>query len=160
MSGQLCQQRQVHVAKDKKNDDDVITMDQDILETPMVAHKHNSRPTVTRSISPKMTSGGKIDMVISQALETNTNSKNKLFELQKHKVELQKQREDCKRKAEYNKEMEIEAKIMAEDNRAKELEQQQKCLEMEQEKHIAAMSINRHNWMLYMPIRNRHRMSI
>ena len=35
--------------------------------------------------------------------------------------------------------MEIEAKIMAEDNRVKELEQQQKCLEMEQEKHDAAM---------------------
>ena len=35
--------------------------------------------------------------------------------------------------------MEIEAKIMVEDNRAKELEQQQKRLEMEQEKHDAAM---------------------
>ena len=35
--------------------------------------------------------------------------------------------------------MEIEAKIMAEDNRAKELEQQQKHLEMEQEKHNTAM---------------------
>ena len=46
-------------------------------------------------------------MVISQGVETNTNSKNKLFELQKHKVELQKQREEHKCKAEYNKEMEL-----------------------------------------------------
>ena len=78
-------------------------------------------------------------MLISQAVETNMNSKNKLFELQKHKVELQKQREEHKRKAEYNKEMELEVKIMVEDIRAKELEQQQKCLEMEREKHDAAM---------------------
>ena len=91
------------------------------------------------SISPKTTSGEKIDMVISQAVETNMNSKNKLFELQKHNIELQKQREEHKCKAEYNKEMEIEAKIMVEDNRVKELERQQKCLEMEQEKHDAAM---------------------
>ena len=94
---------------------------------------------MTCSISLKTTSGEEINMVISQALETNTNSKNKLFELQKHKVELQKQREERKCMAEYNKEMEIEAKIMAEDNRAKELEQQQKLLKMEQEKHNAAM---------------------
>ena len=114
-------------------------MKQDILETPMVGHKHNSRPTLTRSISLKTTSGEKIDMVISQDVETNMNSKNKLFELQKHKVELQKQREECKHKAEYKKEMELEVKIMAEDNRAKELEQQQKHSEMEQEKHEAAM---------------------
>ena len=139
MSGRLCQQKQVHDAQDKTTDDDVITIDQGILETPMVGHNHNSRTNVTRSISPKPTSGEKIDMVISQALETNTNSKNKMFELQKHKVELQKQREERKRKAEYNKEREIEAKIMAEVNRAKELEQQQKRLEMEQEKHDAAM---------------------
>ena len=129
----------MHDAKDTTTDNDVITMDQDTLETPTVGHKHNSRPTVTCSISPKTTSGEKIDMVISQASETNTNSKNKLFELQKHKVELQKQREEHKHKAEYNKEMEIEAKIMVEDNRVKDLEQQQKCLEMEQEKHDAAM---------------------
>ena len=129
----------MHDGKDTTTDDDVITMDQDILETPMVGHKHNSRPTVTRSISLKMTSGEKIDMVVSQAVETNTNSKNTLFELQKHKVELQKQREEHKRKAEYNKEMELQVKIMAEDNRVKELEQQQKCLEMVQEKHDAAM---------------------
>ena len=139
MSGRLRQQKQVHDAQDKTTDDDVITIDQGILETPTVGHNHNSRPNVTHSISPKPTSGEKIDMVISQALETNTNSKNKMFELQKHKVELQKQREERKRKAEYNKEMEIEAKIMAEENRAKELEQQQKRLEMEQEKHDAAM---------------------
>ena len=94
---------------------------------------------MTHSISLKMTSGEKIDMVISQAVEANTYSKNKLFELQKHKVELQKQREEHKCKAEYNKEMELEAKIMAEDNRAKELEQQQERLEMEQEKHDTAM---------------------
>ena len=129
----------MHDGKDTTTNNDVITMDQGILETPTVGHKHNSRPTATCSISLKMTSGEKIDMVISQAVETNTNSKNKLFELKKHKVELQKQREECKCKAEYNKEMEIEAKIMAEDNRAKELEQQQKHLEMEQEKHNAAM---------------------
>ena len=114
MSGRLCQQKQVHDGKDTTTDDDVITMDQDILETPMVGHKHNSRPTMTHSISPKTTSGQKIDMVISQAVETNTNSKNKFFELQKHKVESQKQREERKRKAEYNKEMEIEAKLMTE----------------------------------------------
>ena len=72
-------------------------------------------------------------------MESNANSKTKLLELQKHKIELQKQREECKHKAEYNKEMEIEAKIMPEDNRAKELEQQQKRLEMKQEKHNAAM---------------------
>ena len=94
---------------------------------------------MTCSISPKTTSGEKIDMVISQAVETNMNSKNKFFELQKHKVEWQKQREERKCKAEYNKEMEIEAKLMVEDNRVKELEQQQKCLEMEQEKRDAAM---------------------
>ena len=139
MSGQLHQQKQLHDGKDTTTGDDVITMDQDILETPTVGHKHNSRPTVTCSISLKTTSGEKIDMVISQAVETNTNSKNKLFELQKHKVELQKQREECNYKAEYNKEMELEAKIMAEDNRAKELEQQQNRLEMEQEKHNTAM---------------------
>ena len=139
MSGGLRQQKQVHDGKDTTTNDDVITMDQDILETPMVGHKHNSRPTMTRSISPKMTSGEKIDMVISQAVETNTNSKNKLFELQKHKVELRKQREECKHMSEYNKAMELEAKIMVEDSRVKELEQQQKCLEMEQEKHDAAM---------------------
>ena len=129
----------MHDGKDTTTDNDVITMEQDILETPTVGHKHNSRPTLTHSISLKTTSGEKIDMVISQAVETNMNSKNKLFELQKHKVELQKQREDHKHKAEYNKEMELEVKIMAEDNRAKELEQQQKRLEMEQEKHEAAM---------------------
>ena len=95
----------MHDGKDTTTDNDVITMEQDILETPTVGHKHNSRPTLTCSISPKTTSGEKIDMVISQAVETNTNSKNKLFELQKHKVELQKQREECKHKAEYNKEM-------------------------------------------------------
>ena len=129
----------MHDGKDTTTDDDVITMDQDILEAPTVGHKHNSRPTLTCSNSPKTTSGEKIDMVISQAVETNMNSKNKLFELQKHKVELQKQREERKHKAEYNKEMELEAKIMVEDIRAKELEQQQKCLEMEQEKHDVAM---------------------
>ena len=139
MSGRLCQQKQVHDAQDETTDDDVITIDQGILETPTVGHNHNSRTNMTRSISPKPTSGEKIDMAISQAMETNTNSKNKMFELQKHKVELQKQREERKRKAEYNKEMEIEAKIMAEVNSAKELEQQQKRLEMEQEKHDAAM---------------------
>ena len=139
MSGGLRQQKQVHDGKDTTTNDDVITMDQDTLETPMVGHKHNSRPTMTCSISPKMTSGEKIDMVISQAVETNTTSKNKLFELQKHKVELRKQREECKHTSEYNKAMELEAKIMVEDNRVKELEQQQKCLEMEQEKHDAAM---------------------
>ena len=129
----------MHDGKDTTTDDDVITMDQDILETPTVGHRHNSRPTLTHRISPKTTSGEKIDMVISQAVETNTNSKNKLFELQQHKVELQKQREERKRKAEYNKEMKLEAKIMVEDNRVKELEQQQKRLKMEQEKHNAAM---------------------
>ena len=139
MSGRLRQQKQVHDAKDKTTDDNVITVDQDILETPMVGHKQNSRQTITHSISPKPTSGEKIDMVISQAMETNTTNKTKLLELHQHKVELQKQREERKRKAEYNKEMEIEAKIMAEDNRAKELEQQQKHLEMEQQKHDAAM---------------------
>ena len=129
----------MHDGKDTATDNDVITMDQDILETPTVGHKHHSRPTLTCSISPKTTSGVKIDMVISQAVETNMNSKNKLFELEKHKVELQKQREEHKCKAEYNKEMELEAKIMVEDNRVKELEQQQKRFEMEQEKHEAAM---------------------
>ena len=139
MSGRLCQQKQVHDAKDKTTDDNVIMMDQDILETPTVGHKQNSRQTITCSISPKSNSGDKIDMVISQAMETNTTNKTKLLELHQHKDELQKQRDERKRKAEYNKEMEIEAKIMAEDNRAKELEQQQKRLEMEQQKHDAAM---------------------
>ena len=120
-------------------DDDVAVVDHNILETPMVGNRNKSRTTVTRSISPKPTSAEKIDLVISQAMETNTNRKNKLIELHHQKVELQKQREERKRKAEHNKEMEIEAKIMAEDNRAKELEQQQKRLEMEQEKHNAAM---------------------
>ena len=105
----------------------------------MVGNRHKSQTTVTCSISPEPTSAEKKDLVISQAVETNTNRKNKLLELHHHKVELQKQREERKRKAEHNKEMEIEAKIMAEDNRAKELEQQQKRLEMEQEKHDAAM---------------------
>ena len=139
MSGRLHQQKQVNDGKDTTTDDDVIAMDQDLLETPTVGHKNNSRQTATCSISPKTTSGEKIDMAISQALESNTNSKNKLLDLQKHKIELQKQREERKKKAEYNKEMEIEAKITAEDNRAKELQQQQKHLEMEQEKHDAAM---------------------
>ena len=114
MSGRLRQQKQAHDGKNTTTDDDVITMDKDILETPTVGHKHNSRPTVTHSISPKTTSGEKIDMVISEAVETNTSSKNRLFELQKHKVELQKQREKHKHKAEYNKEMELEAKFMVE----------------------------------------------
>ena len=126
-------------AKDTMTSDDVIAIDQDVLETPTIGHKNNSKQAAPRSISPKMTSGEKIDMVIFQALESNTTSKNKLLDLQKHKIELQKQREERKQKVEYNKEMEIEAKIMVEDNRAKELEQQQKCLEMEQEKHDAAM---------------------
>ena len=120
-------------------DDDVAVVDHNILETLMVGNRNKSRTTVTCSISPKPTSAEKIDLVISQAMETNTNRKNKLIELHHQKVELQKQREECKRKAEHNKEMEIEAKIMAEDNRAKELEQQQKRLEMEEEKHNAAM---------------------
>ena len=139
LSGQLHQQKQVHDAKDKTTDDDVVTVDHDILETPMVGNRHKSWTTVTCSISRKPTSGEKIDLVISQAVETNTNRKNKLLELHQHKVELQKQREERKRKVEHNKEMEIEAKMMAEDNRVKELEQQPKHLEMEQEKHDAAM---------------------
>ena len=56
-------------------DDDVALVDQDILETPMVANRNKSRTTVTRSISPKPTSAEKIDLVISQAMETNTNKK-------------------------------------------------------------------------------------
>ena len=119
--------------------DDVIAIDEDVLETPTISHKNNSKQAAPCSISPKTTSGKKIDTVITQALESNMTSKNKLLDLQKHKVELQKQREERKWKAEYNKEMEIEAKIMAEDNRAKEIEHQQKRLEMEQEKHNAAM---------------------
>ena len=126
--------------------EDVIAIDNDVLETPTIGHKNNSKKAAPRSISPKTTSGEKIDTVITQALESNMSSKKKLLDLQKHKVELQMQREERKRKAESNKEMEIEAKIMAEDNRAKEIdnrakeiEHQQKRLEMEQEKHDASM---------------------
>ena len=41
--------------------EDVIAIDDDVLETPTIGHKNNSKHAAPRSISPKTTSGEKID---------------------------------------------------------------------------------------------------